>query len=232
MLVTRFQLENPVLIRASGDEELYNDYLIFKVPILPAYAITDTRLDIDKSMNTNSNASCPPYELVNDTLITPGIAWDMEYKSSGGLTVYHNGIKDYSLLFPHVESYGLRQRLGNFALEANNAFHSQSWISYCFTAGGVIEGLFYNKFNRTNFIKLVELAMYDEIITNTEASFLYDIHKSCDRIQLYKNQEQIPNRKKAIELSIIYDRLIKLNWFSRSKNKQKRISKLVSKMKA
>ena len=38
MLVTIFQLEHPELIRASGDENCYNDYLVFKIPTLPAYA--------------------------------------------------------------------------------------------------------------------------------------------------------------------------------------------------
>ena len=195
------------------------------------YALTNTRLNIDHTLHTDINFTCPPYELVNDTMITPGIAWDNGYQSSGTLTVYHNGIKDYTMLFPHIKHKALKRRLARFALEAHNAFGSQSWMSYCFMVSGVIEGLLYYKFHCQHFVELLELAKYDNIISNEEASLLYNAHQCCHKIQAYKCRETIPDRKQAIELSALYDRLLKNKWVSQDSSNEKRITTLIRKTK-
>jgi len=182
------------------------------VPTLPAYAIIDSRLDLENSMHTDAGYVLPHYELLNDCVVTPGRFQDIFQSPSGILTIYHNGIKDYKLLFPHIENDSLRTRLAQFAEEANNAFESQSWISYGLMVGGVLEGLLYNEFERKTFKELIEAAAGKKLISDDEAKLIDNIRITRNRIHACKHEEVITDRKTALELSTAYDRLIKRNW--------------------
>ena len=129
------------------------------------------------------------------------------------LTIYHNGIKDFELLFPHVSDNSLRARIGSFAEEAYNCFQSHSWVSYCLMVGGVLEGLLYDKFGNFNFSTLIEKARTAKIISEVEATLIDEVRSARNRIHANKHRESIIDRKMALELSVAYDRLIQRNWF-------------------
>jgi hypothetical protein len=83
---------------------------------------------------------------------------------SGLLTIYHSGIKDFELLFPHVTDSSLRARIGVFAEQASNCFQSKSWVSYCLIVGGVLEGLLHYRFGNKFFSELIDEAKKSKIL--------------------------------------------------------------------
>ena len=211
MNVTTFRIGTPKY-EQIGEPVFGSTKAYYKVPTLPAYAIIDSRLDLENSMHTDAGYVLPYYELLNDCVVTAGRLQDIFQSPSGILTIYHNGIKDYKLLFPHIRNDSLRTRLAQFADEANNAFETQSWISYGLMVGGVLEGLLYNEFGSKTFKTLIEDATSKKLISDDEAELIDNIRIARNKIHACKHEEIITDRKTALELSTAYDRLIKRNW--------------------
>jgi len=211
MKVTTFRIKNPKF-EALGNPVYGARKAIYDVPTLPAYAIIDSRLEMIDWVHNDIGYSPPRYELLENTVSTPATLTHDFGDSSGILTIYHNGIKDYELLFPHVEMSSLRTRLGQFAEEADKAFESQSWISYCLMVGSVVEGLLYNQLGDKNFFNLITAAHEGGIITDEEFTLMDNIRKTRNKIHAGKHEESIANRTTALELSTVYDKFIKRNW--------------------
>lgn len=211
MKVTTFRIGNPKY-EQIGEPVFGSTKAYYKVPTLPAYAIIDSRLDLENSMHTDAGYVLPHYELLNDCVATAGRFQDIFQSPSGILTIYHNGIKDYKLLFPHIENDSLKVRLGQFAEEASNAFESQSWVSYVLMVGGVLEGLLYNQFGNKKFQTLINEANDKDLITDEEATLIDRVRIARNKIHACKYNEIIADRKTALELSTAYDRLVKRDW--------------------
>jgi hypothetical protein len=211
MNVSTFRLENPECV-SDGDTLFGLQKAIHQIPTLPAYALIDSHLTLDGDPHIEVGSKPVIYTLHEDTIEVPNRHWNIFGPPTGLLTIYHNGIKDFELLFPHIIDLSLRARIGNFAEEANNCFQNKSWISYCLMVGGVIEGLLYDRFGNFNFGKLIEKASTFKMISEHEASLIDEVRSARNKIHANRHAEDIINRKMALEVSVIYDRLIKRNW--------------------
>lgn len=211
MKVTIFHLENPSF-EQTGEPIFGESNSTYRVPILPAYAIIGSRLEMENSINLEAGFVPPRYVLLDDSVITPSRPDIIMAPNRGMLTIYHNGIKNYQLLFPHVNEDSLKARLGQFAEEAEKAFESQSWISYCLMVGAVLEGLLFNEFGNKHFKKLVELANQSNLVNALEADLINKIRETRNLIHACKHNEPIAGRGLALDLSVAYDRLLKRVW--------------------
>lgn len=212
VLVTTFSINNPKY-NPVDDSVFDKKEAIYKVPILPACAIIDSRLEMNNSIHVDAGYAPPKYRLLDDgvAVFASSVAAFVG-NTSGVLTIYYNGIKDHKLLFPHVEDNSLRARLGQFAEEASKAFENQSWISCCLMVGGVLEGLLYNEFGDYRFKDLIRKANKRGFITSEEGLLIDDVRLARNRIHASQHNEAIINRQAALELSTAYDRLIKRDW--------------------
>lgn len=212
MNVTTFRLENPVCI-PDGDPIFGAQRALYKIPTLPAYALIDSHLALDSSPHIDMAHPTVIYTLKNDIVEVHNRHWNIFGPPPGLLTIYHNGIKDFELLFPHVTNNSLRARIGVFAEEASNCFESKSWVSYCLMVGGVLEGLLHNRFGNLAFSKLINEARKSNILSEEEVSLMDEVRLARNKIHANRHQERITNRRMALELSTAYDRLIKMNWY-------------------
>lgn len=212
MNVTTFRLENPECI-PEGNPVFGVHRAVYRIPTLPAYALIDSHLILESNPHIDLGYSPVIYTLKNDVVEVPNKHWNIFGPPTGLLTIYHNGIKDFELLFPHVVDDSLRARIGEFAEEANNCFQSKSWVSYCLMVGGVLEGLLYDRFGDLTFNKLIEKARKSKILSQDEAALIDEVRSARNKIHANKHREKIVNRKMALELSTAYDRLVKMNWY-------------------
>ena len=211
MMVTTFRIDNPKYFLA-GNAPFQRHDAFYKIPILPAYAVIDSQLEMSNSMHIDAGYIPPTYELEEDGVVTQSNDNNYLKNVSGILTIYHNGIKDYELLFPHIEDVSLKKRLGQFAEEAEKAFSNQSWISYCLMVGSVLEGLLFNEFGNRKFSELIRCAKNRDLITEQEANLINNVRETRNQIHANRHNEIIVGRKTALEISTAYDKLIKRHW--------------------
>ncbi|WP_075185118.1 hypothetical protein [Teredinibacter haidensis] len=113
MKVTIFQLENPIY---SSPSDPFSEVAkaIYHTPTLPAYAIIDSRLDMKNSIHVPAGYIPMRYNIDKDKVITEKSNSMFGASDEGTLTVYHNGICDYKLLFPHVNPRKLKNETISF----------------------------------------------------------------------------------------------------------------------
>ncbi|MBB3060101.1 hypothetical protein [Microbulbifer rhizosphaerae] len=213
MKVATFRLEDPERI-PQNDIFDGGSETIFKIPTLPAYAIHHSNIEMDPCIFTASEVTQKISHEIQNCMVTVRGYYDLYSPASGFLTIYHAGIKDYSLLFPHIKSESLRQRLGQFAQEAESALSSQSWMSYVLMVGAVLEGLLFNQFGDKSFAVLIRDAIDRNLIDNQEAALFQEVRATRNRVHAAKHMEPFSNRKIAMELNVIYERLLKRSWIS------------------
>lgn len=211
MNVTTFRLENPKHVPV-GNPALNEQIAVYRIPTLSAYAIIDSHLSLDSNPYIEIAHPSVDYTLKDDIVEIPNKHGNLFGSPTGLLIVYHNGIKDFQLLFPHIINESLRARLGEFAEEANNCFQSKSWVSYCLMVGGVLEGLLYHQFGDLKFYELTKKAEKFKIITKEEAALIHEIREARNKIHANNHEKEIVNRRMALDLSTAYDRLIKREW--------------------
>jgi hypothetical protein len=211
MQVTTFRLENAEYTEPSNPA--FNDGdALFHLPILAAYAVHHSKVEMENALHVDFGYQQPKYVIENDTVRLKNIGSGMSSPHRGVLTLYHAGIKDYSLLFPHINNESLRQRLGQFAQEAESAFESQSWMSYVMMVGAVVEGLLFNQFNKDNFCELITLAGENGILDTNEVTVIHEVRALRNRVHASKHEQAFADRKIAMELNVIYERLLKRQW--------------------
>jgi hypothetical protein len=211
MQVTTFRLENAEHTKPS--KPAFNDGdALFHLPILAAYAVHHSKVEMENALHVDFGYQQPKYVIENDTVRLKNIGSDMSSPHRGVLTLYHAGIKDYSLLFPHINNESLRRRLGQFAQEAESAFESQSWMSYVMMVGAVVEGLLFNQFNKDNFCELINLAGENGILDTNEVTVIHEVRALRNRVHASKHEQAFADRKIAMELNVIYERLLKRQW--------------------
>ncbi|QKX17318.1 hypothetical protein [Microbulbifer sp. YPW1] len=106
----------------------------------------------------------------------------------------------------------MQQRLGQFAEEADNAFASQSWLSYVLMVGGVLEGLLWNEYKLDSFEWLVKRALKNELIDEHEAEQIHEVRHARNKIHAGRYKEEVPGRHLALDISVTYERLLKRDW--------------------
>jgi hypothetical protein len=220
MQVTTFRVDNPEYL-AVGDPVFQQSEAVFHLPQLPAYAMHHSQLTLDNGLFPEASQSQQPeYRLTANSLILDPSSMPVWGGPRGWLTIYHNGIKDHQLLFPHVENSKLKSRLGQFAQEADNAFASQSWLSYVLMVGGVLEGLLYYAYKLRYFGEMINTALENNLISEQEAGQINEVRLARNQIHADKYNRSIPNRSLALEISVIYERLLKRDWKNTTHNEK------------
>ncbi|WP_027858751.1 hypothetical protein [Marinobacterium jannaschii] len=187
---------------------------IFRVPTLPAYSILHHHLELGNAVRME-DFSVPDTEIHGDVLRMTPIASTTHYlwEMNATLTISFSGIRDYSLFFPHVENDQLRVRLGQFAEEAEKAFEASAWMSFALMAGAVIEGLLMNQFGRNKrFKQLIDLSVEEKVISAEDLISLHEVREARNRVHADRFQDPFVGRKLAMDVYVIYDRLLKRRW--------------------
>ncbi|WP_290697452.1 hypothetical protein [Amphritea sp.] len=186
---------------------------IFKVPSLPAYAVLHHHLDYDHSVFGES-AEKPQFYIKYDVVRicrVPSLC--VSFNKTATLTVSYSGIRDYAMLFPHIKNEGLQQRLGQFAEEAEKAFDACAWMSFVLMAGAVIEGLLVGRFgNNKNFKTLIQLANEAGVLGVDDLESIQEVREARNRVHAERFDEPFIERLLAMDVYVIFDRLLKRRW--------------------
>ena len=185
----------------------------FKVPSLPAYAALHHNVEYDSSV-MGELSGVPHIEVIDDLVhICPVSSLYLSSNNTGILTMSYSGIRDYALLFPHIKSEGLQQRLGQFAEEAEKAFDACAWMSFVLMAGAVIEGLLVDRFgNNKNFKTLIQSANKAGVLDVGDLENLQEVREARNRVHAERFDEPFIERLLAMDVYVIYDRLVKRRW--------------------
>ena len=215
MKSTHFVLENPIY-RSKLNDSGYEESLVeFKVATLPAYSFTNHSID---GVNMNVDGITTPISsaIVNDRVIIPGVnkLINMLRPSTPVLTVYHFGIKDYSLLFPEIMDSALKTRVGLFMEEADKTFEQEAWLSFVVMAGSVFEGVLSNLIADygSTFGTLVNKVSELKILDEYEISILKDAVKFRNHVHAGKFKEETAARQDAMNIRVQLDQFIKKDW--------------------
>ncbi|MEW8459005.1 MAG: hypothetical protein AB2653_01720 [Candidatus Thiodiazotropha endolucinida] len=212
MKSTIFKLTNPIYEIVDNQFQQFDE--IYKVPTLPAYAILNHDLnrnapDIDGLNNTTN------YEIIEDTIRIKNVDPIPEGLTTiCSLTLFYAGIRDYSLLFPHINDPKLKERLGQFAEEADNALQNGSWMSFTIMAISAIEGLLFNEIGNKKLKQLIDKAHKIGILNNNEKELLHSAREVRNRVHAGLFEQPLADRISSTDLYVLYDQLIKKDWYN------------------
>ncbi|TCK06126.1 hypothetical protein [Marinobacterium mangrovicola] len=222
MKTTVFVLTNPACDVRDGQFQIA-DYA-YTVPSLPAYAILHHALSFDLSIPIETGIQHQPYTIEGDKVVLSGrsIA-GLSLIDRVTLTIGYSGVRDYALLFPHIQNEKLRSRLGWFAEEAERTFDASAWMSFVLMAGAVIEGLltvrFYgdngpnrNRDGKVDFYRLIKRAGESGLLSEGECENVDSVREARNTVHADRYESPFVDRKLAMDTYLVYDRLLKRRW--------------------
>ena len=176
----------------------------FHLPLAPAYAIEYYTIHIG-SLSGFPNAE---NELIGNTL-TLSLPYTLDDKDDCRITIFHYGIRDYSLLFPNVSPLDLKNRLGEFYREAEITFDSASWLGFALMCGALFEGILYFSLKKNNkFIDLISNARAQNIINSEEEKIINKVRDARNLVHANKHQDPYITRLDAMDIKITLDKLL------------------------
>ncbi len=207
-----FELKYP----ADAPDRLKETDLIFKIPLLPAYAIEYTEFSVPDQLNENQKRLIEGknYFIENNKLIwkyfePPLFIVDAKYR----LTVHHHGIRDYKLLFPYIENDILKQRLGDFYREAEIAFENAAWLSFALTCGAIYEGILFSISQKdSTFNILIKDAGKLGIIDEKESEIMHVVRKLRNLVHGNQYIQPYVSRLQAMDMRTVMNKIIKRDW--------------------
>lgn len=210
MKSTLFKLSSPIFEIVDEENQIFDE--VYSIPTLPAYAVLNHNIVRTNTVVAEQDI-IPDYELVENTLrvkrIRPGIQGELRICL---LTLIYADIRDYSLLFPHIDDTELKVRLGQFAEEAYNAFQGGAWMSFTIMAISVIEGLLYYIYGPSKLSKLIYLARYNSVISEMEEDLLHKARTVRNRVHAGEFKKPLADRCFGTDLYVLYDQLLKKDW--------------------
>jgi len=212
MKTTVFTLINPSF---DETESVYGPReTIYKVPTLAAYSIIDHSLDSEGYSPYESADHRPSYGLEADTIRVQGVKNSLFRTEHDRLVIHYAGIRDYSLLFPHIKEESSQERLGQYAEEADASFETGAWLSFMMMAGAVIEGLLDNctPASADSFNKMIIKARQREILSEEDETLCHKVKEARNLIHLRKSHLAYVDRTLAMDTYVFYDALIKRHW--------------------
>ncbi|EKO3807806.1 hypothetical protein NTE05_005074 [Vibrio harveyi] len=183
---------------SSGFDYTY----VFEIDLLRAYAIEHYKIQIG-ALSAFPDTSD---SLVDNKLtIQPGYELDDELGCR--LTIYHHGIRDYSLLFPTVTNLDLRERLGLYYQEAESAFESGSWLSFMLMSGALFEGMLHHKLGGND--QFASLISRINDMSETDIALIQKIKNFRNLVHASRFNEPYVTRADAMDIKIILDRMLR-----------------------
>lgn len=212
MKTTVFQLVNPSFEKESppfGPQET-----VFKIPTLPAYSIIDHSLDSGDYSPYETGNHQTIYSLESDCIRIQGTKNWLSHSSKDRFVIHYAGIRDYSLLFPHIKEESSQVRLGQYAEEADTSFETGAWLSFMMMAGAVIEGLLDNctPASANSFNQMIIKARQREILSEEDETLCHKVKEARNLIHLRKSDLAYVDRTLAMDTYVFYDALIKRHW--------------------
>jgi hypothetical protein len=208
MKSTVFELTFPEKVPSQTREEGVK----FLIPTLHAYAVEYSEFTFRDAMLKHKQ----PLEGRDYVLAEDGLIWQnaestiFDFVHSYRLVIHYHGIRDYSLLFPHVNDINLRNRLGDFYQEAESSFDRSAWLSFVLMCGALYEGLLYSHFCRNdNFSKLIERALKRGIIDLQGAKIMTNTRELRNLIHANNAATPFVKRSQAMDTRTVMDKLIK-----------------------
>lgn len=187
---------------------------VYTIPTLPAYAILTTSLEYHDPgrFDEFGNGMSPRHSVDNDSVIIHNVSGLPDMNSDGNrLIVHYAGIRDYSLLFPHINNPEKQMRLGQFADEADRAFESSAWMSFVIMSSAVVEGLL-SEYFKGKFMALIQQAEAENLISTSEAESLQTVRLVRNQFHTNKYSGAFADRTLAMDVFTLYDRLLKRHW--------------------
>jgi hypothetical protein len=187
--------------------------VIFPIPTLKAYAIEYSEFTLKGGFNEHKEMiERRDYDLLED-----GLIWHTSFAPMHPsmnyyrLVIHYYGIKDYSLLFPHVSNPTLQQRLGEFYEEAEASLDSGTWLAFALMCGAVYEGLLYHHFGEKNekFDVLIKNGQEAKILDTATVNTLRTAQELRNLVHANKADKQFVTRVQALEMRTVLDRMIK-----------------------
>ncbi|MBY4678889.1 DUF4145 domain-containing protein [Marinobacterium arenosum] len=208
MKTTVFRLEGGD--RQMPDPALLAEIMVYEIPTLPAYSILAASLEFSDPFFSEATSGNPDFAIDGNRLqVNPRQNY---FGAQNRLIVHYAGIRDYSLLFPHIDTPALQQRLGQFAEEAEKAFDAGAWMSFVMMAGAVIEGLLSVQYHKRKFHQLIDSAQDSGLLSERDAQRVHDVREARNTIHADRYQDPFVDRCLAMDIFQIYDQLIKRHW--------------------
>jgi hypothetical protein len=187
---------------------------VYRIPTLPAYSIIDHSFDSTEYSPYETGGHRAIYRLQDDCLHIEGVKNEFFHKGIDRFVIHYAGIRDYSLLFPHIEDQSSRSRLGRYAEEAEVSFESGAWLSFMMMAGAVIEGLLdeCTPSSANTFDKMIKKAEVESTLSEKDALLCHKVKYARNLIHLRRHGEAYIDRSLAMDTYVFYDELIKRHW--------------------
>lgn len=185
----------------------------FPIPTLKAYAIEYAEFTCKGGFNEHKEMiDGHDFELLED-----GLVWHSPFKpmfpgmNYYRLVIHYYGIKDYGLLFPHVEDTALQQRLGQFYQEAEVSFDSGAWLAFALMTGAIYEGMLFECFGRKErkFAELIDRGSRAEILDEFSARIMDRTRELRNLVHPGRAEQPFVTRAEAMDMRTVLDRLIK-----------------------
>ncbi len=185
----------------------------FKIPTLRAYAVEYSEFSFTDGLSKHKQ----PTEGLEYVLVDDGLVWHsfelpfFQQQDGYRLVVHYHGIRDYSLLFPHVGDQDLRRRLGEFYEEAESNFENAAWLSYALMCGALYEGLLYHHFECQNddFAELIRRTQVNNIVDEFTVRVMTKTRELRNLVHASRASTPFVDRSQAMDMRTVMDKLIK-----------------------
>jgi len=187
----------------------------FVVPTLQAYAIEFSQFLAPNQLHGGQKefVEGKDYFLEDDRLIWKNFEEPLFEDSVYRLIVHYHGIRDYRLLFPHIEEPELRERLGKFYEEAEVAFENGAWLCYSLMCGAVYEGLLHAYFGKkASFFKMIKEVLTLGVIDEKAEGIMHQTRNLRNLVHGNNFTKPYVTRLQAMDMRAVMDKLIKRNW--------------------
>ena len=196
-------------VRQEEIPEIKNEYYLYiEIPMLPAYSIEYFTIQYGPL-----NSTIEDYKIVNNNQLKLHSVYTIkELKQVSNLiTIHYHGIKDFGMLFPWINDYKLRNRLGFFYEEAEKNFEMGSWLSFSIMCGAVFEGMLYAKLNFPSkvFEELINDAFSEGIISEDEKDIMDRVRKKRNLVHSNNYKKSYITRKTAMDIRNTLNKLLK-----------------------
>ncbi len=207
MKIKTFELDtNQITTNITNQEQ------IFKINVLPAYAIDYAILYLNGQGNPIDNTSII---ITNDKIvwkIDPAIGNTIDHSDTCWLEIRYYGIREYNLLFPKilVSEPDRAHRLGLYYEEMEKCFDDGAWLSFMLMAGAIFEHLLYftTQMSKNALYDLSIEAKSRSIITNSEFDIIDKTRKYRNAVHCNKLSEPYVERKDAMDARSLIEKLI------------------------
>lgn len=187
--------------------------VMFPIPTLKAYAIEYSEFTLKGGFNEHKEMiERQDYDLVED-----GLIWHTSFAPMHPrmnyyrLVIHYHGIKDYALLFPHVQNRALQQRLGRFYKESEVSFDNGAWLALALMCGAIYEGMLFDHGGgkERTFSELIDSGKRESVLDEFSEGIINRTRELRNLVHPGLAEKPYVTRAEAMDMRTVLDRLIK-----------------------